>query len=137
MITQDNLRQKLHEISSMNLEELRKCWQEEVGSNPPGKSVVFLRQCIAVKIQMRLLGGHSDFICRKIKEFYDNENSEQTYNGFVCGSSLSRTWKQKKYVLLVVKDGFVLDGKKYRSLSGAAYAITGTQWSGKLFWRVK
>ena len=137
MITEENLKQKLHEIAVMDLLELRQCWREEIGSEPFGKSAFFLRQRLAFKIQERLLGGHSDFICRKIREFAENENSARTYNGLICGSSLSRMWKQKKYILLVVKNGFMLDGKKYRSLSGAAYAITGTQWSGKLFWRVK
>ena len=29
------------------------------------------------------------------------------------------------------------DGQNYRSLSGAAFAITGTQWNGKKFFGVK
>lgn len=69
MITEENLKQKLHEIATMDLLELRQCWREEVGSEPFGKSAFFLRQRLAFKIQERLLGGHSDFICRKIREF--------------------------------------------------------------------
>ena len=50
MITEENLKQKLHEIIVMGLLELRQCWREEIGSEPFGKSAVFLRQRLAFRI---------------------------------------------------------------------------------------
>jgi len=34
-------------------------------------------------------------------------------------------------------EGFEYNGQLYKSLSGAAFAITGTQWNGKKFFGVK
>ena len=57
--------------------------------------------------------------------------------GFVTGTTFTRKWKDRTYRLVAVADGFVMDGQKFKSLSGAAMAVTGTQWSGKVFWKVK
>ncbi|MDB5526201.1 MAG: putative bacteriophage-related protein [Rhizobium sp.] len=48
-------------------------------------------------------------------------------------SRLIREWNGRRYVVEVVKQGFIMDGKTYRSLSAIALRITGTQWSGPRF----
>lgn len=49
------------------------------------------------------------------------------------GSRLMREWNGRMHVVDVVADGYVLDGKTYRSLSAVAKRITGTHWSGPRF----
>jgi hypothetical protein len=49
------------------------------------------------------------------------------------GSRLIRAWNGRRYVVEVVTQGFVMDGKTYRSLSAIALRITGTHWSGPRF----
>jgi hypothetical protein len=39
--------------------------------------------------------------------------------------------------VIVREDGLVFNGKQYKSLSQAAYRITGTKWSGPLFFGLK
>ena len=39
--------------------------------------------------------------------------------------------------MLVVDDGFEWDGRRYRSLSEVARAITGQRWSGPLFFGLR
>ena len=49
------------------------------------------------------------------------------------GARLIREWNGRRYIVDVVEDGFVLDGKSYRSLTSIAFRITGAKWSGPRF----
>ena len=54
------------------------------------------------------------------------------------GTSLIREWDRQEYRVTVLPDGsYELNGQRYRSLSAAARAITGTHWSGPAFFGVK
>lgn len=53
------------------------------------------------------------------------------------GTRLLREWKGSTHEVLVLANGFEHDGKTYRSLSSVARAITGTPWSGPLFFGIK
>ena len=51
---------------------------------------------------------------------------------------LTRNWKGKDYEVFVVDDTTVeFEGKKYKSLTAVAKAITGTHWNGPAFFGVK
>ena len=52
------------------------------------------------------------------------------------GTVISRRWRDRELRLLVLADGFELDGVRYGSLSEAARAVTGARWNGRLFWGV-
>ncbi len=54
------------------------------------------------------------------------------------GTTLIREWDRHEYRVTVTSDGlYELDGKRYKSLSAAAKAITGTHWSGPAFFGLK
>jgi Protein of unknown function (DUF2924) len=48
-----------------------------------------------------------------------------------------RAWQGRTYDVLVLDDGFSWQGTHYRSLSAVARKITGTAWSGPLFFGLK
>ncbi len=50
------------------------------------------------------------------------------------GTVITRRYRDRELRLLVLDDGFELDGTRYGSLSEAARAVTGAHWNGKLFW---
>ena len=51
---------------------------------------------------------------------------------------LVRNWKGKDYEVFVVNDSLVeYEGKKYKSLTAVAKAITGTHWNGPAFFGIK
>lgn len=50
-----------------------------------------------------------------------------------AGTRLVREWNGRTHVVEVTQDGFVMDGKNYRSLSAIAKRITGAHWSGPRF----
>jgi hypothetical protein len=49
------------------------------------------------------------------------------------GTRLMREWQGRTYDVLVLDDGFSWQNTRYRSLSALARKITGTAWSGPLF----
>jgi hypothetical protein len=53
------------------------------------------------------------------------------------GTRLVREWQGRTYEVLVLDDGFSWQGTSYRSLSAVARKITGTAWSGPLFFGLK
>jgi len=53
------------------------------------------------------------------------------------GTRLMREWQGRTYDVLVLDDGFSWQGTRYRSLSAIARQITGTAWSGPLFFGLK
>jgi hypothetical protein len=48
-----------------------------------------------------------------------------------------REWQGRTYDVLVLDDGFSWQNTQYRSLSALARKITGTAWSGPLFFGLK
>ncbi len=49
------------------------------------------------------------------------------------GTVLLREWHGTEHQVIVREDGIVFNGKQYKSLSQVAHRITGTKWSGPLF----
>ena len=56
---------------------------------------------------------------------------------FKPGTRLSRTWQGKTHHVVVSERGFEYNGQTYQSLSHIARSITGTRWSGPLFFGLK
>jgi Protein of unknown function (DUF2924) len=53
------------------------------------------------------------------------------------GTILVREWQGTSHQVTVVNDGFLWSGRTYRSLSGIARAITGTNWNGPRFFGLR
>ena len=54
-----------------------------------------------------------------------------------AGTVLVREWHGTTHRVTVLDDGFRFGGKRYRSLSEVARTITGSRWSGPLFFGLK
>jgi hypothetical protein len=55
----------------------------------------------------------------------------------VVGTRLVREWDGMEHTITVMKDGFDLQGRKFKSLSAVARTITGTQWNGYRFFGLR
>jgi hypothetical protein len=56
----------------------------------------------------------------------------------VAGTMLSRLYQGKQYHVIAAQDGtYEFDGRPYESLSKIAFEITGTRWSGPLFFGLR
>jgi hypothetical protein len=52
------------------------------------------------------------------------------------GTVLTRTYKRQQISVEVLRDGFLYEGKTYRSLSAIAKVVTGQQWNGYGFFNL-
>ena len=55
----------------------------------------------------------------------------------VPGTVLTREWNGQFYRVMIVEGGFAFEGKTFDSLSGIAFAITGTNWNGSRFFGLR
>jgi Protein of unknown function (DUF2924) len=53
------------------------------------------------------------------------------------GTKLLREWRGVAHEVTVIDAGYEHQGRRYKSLSAVARAITGTQWSGPLFFGLR
>ena len=51
----------------------------------------------------------------------------------VPGACLSRVYRERQHIIMVLDGGFEYAGRRYRSLSAIAKVITGAHWNGMLF----
>ena len=48
----------------------------------------------------------------------------------IAGTRLIREWQGVEHCATVLDDGFEYQGRRYKSLSAIARAVTGTRWNG-------
>jgi hypothetical protein len=106
-------------------------WRE-VFERPPPKHISprFMTRVLIWEAQTRLLGGSTVKTERAIKRI---ASGKPLPTAIKPGSHLVREWNGRTYQVEVTGDGYVMDGKTYRSLSAIARSITGARWSGPRF----
>lgn len=134
---QPNIRMRIARLQVMELDELQAEWREVYGKPAPDCGRIFLRRQLAFRIQELHYGG----LCRETQkglvEIGNTPKVRPNPGGVIPGTRFEREWKGNLYVVTATVEGFELNGQNYKSLSGAASAITGTQWNGKKFFGVK
>lgn len=137
MNAENKLHEQLDALNKMNLDELRDLCRKYYPGAKNCRSKMLLRKKISFMLQAEVLGNLAPSMQQQISELGLGQPRVKNSKGFVTGTTFTRNWKDRTYRLVAAADGFVMDGQKFKSLSGAAMAVTGTQWSGKVFWKVK
>ena len=133
----------LKQLETMSWKELRDLWAERYGADTPhinGKE--FLRRQIAARIQEERYGGLTSVTKRRLRELTrsyanDAKHSPDAPRTLLPGSTLTRNWKGKIHTVEVCDEGFMYKGNHYKGLSKIAREITGTRWSGPLFFGLR
>jgi hypothetical protein len=133
---------ELANLPALDRKELVERWQLLYGTDPPvGVRNNFLMHGIAHRIQERALGGQKPATRRFLeKSAQDNDASKQQILpafSLKPGTRLLREWHGVTYEVIILESRVLCNGKHYRSLSEVARAITGTRWSGPLFFGFK
>ncbi len=113
-------------------------WYEEIEGKPapPSASAEFLRQHLAWHLQAAQQELHPASLRQRLlkksqaKSLHHRDQAQP-------GTRLIREWQGVTYEVTVLKDGYLWQGEKYRSLSQIATSITGTRWSGPRFFGIK
>ena len=136
-------REALARLPELNLGELRQQWRILYKTEAsPHLSRELLVRAVAYRMQEVALGGlrsgrqrQLHQIARQFKQ--TGEAATPRRPELKPGTRLVREWQGRTYDVLVLGDGFSWQGTPYRSLSALARKITGTAWSGPLFFGLK
>jgi len=133
-------------IGDLSREDLAARWAKAYGClSPKGIKRGLLERSAAWHLQAHRLGGLSQSAKRAIRAA-SAASSRTAASGkkgaakpivpltqLRPGTRLMREWNGRMHVVDVTEDGFLFDGKSYRSLSAIARRITGAHWSGPKF----
>jgi hypothetical protein len=123
-------------LAGLSRSELVERWQAVFGSPPPkGIKRGLLERVCAYYLQAQAFGGLSRSSKKSLAAVADGAalKTLPIKPGLKPGSHLLREWHGVVHRVEVTHDGVVWNGRRYRSLSAVARAITGTSWSGPRF----
>ena len=120
-------------LEGMNRSSLVEIWSNALGGTPPKRlSSPFLRRILAFEAQTKAFGGLPKTFHNKLQRYTSDIAITSTIK-LKPGGRLLREWNGVTHVVDVVENGFMWQGKRLRSLSAIARAITGAHWSGPRF----
>lgn len=131
-------------LSAMPMEKLRTLWKELHGTEAPHHIRGFLEKRIAYRLQEAeyrkqdpvLLNRNERRIDALVRTGQVAKRDEDLKP--LPGTVLSRVYLDEEHRVTVRGDGqYEYKGQLFRSLSKVAREITGTQWSGPLFFGLK
>ena len=136
-------REALSRLPKLDLGELRQQWRILYKTEAsPHLSRDLLVRAVAYRMQEVALGGLRSGWQRQLHQIAQQLKQTGAANTpprpeLKPGTRLVREWQGRTYDVLVLDDGFSWQGTSYRSLSALAGKITGTAWSGPLFFGLK
>jgi hypothetical protein len=136
-------REALSRLPDLDLGELRQQWRALYKAEAsPHLSRELLVRAVAHRMQEVALGGLRPQRQRQLRQIAQKLNQTGAANipprpELKPGTRLVREWQGRTYDVLVLNDGFSWQNTRYRSLSAIARNITGTAWSGPLFFGLK
>ena len=136
-------REALSRLPTLEIGELRQQWRGLYKTQPPASlSRELLLRAVTYRMQEVALGGLRPARHRQLRQMAQQFNRiGAAYTPprpeLKPGTRLVREWQGRTYDVLVLDGGFSWQDTHYRSLSALARKITGTAWSGPLFFGLK
>jgi hypothetical protein len=124
----------LAELATIDRPALALRWQSVFGVPAPKScQAPLLRGALAWHLQVSLSKAESDRASKALAR----AASFPLADTLTPGTRLLREWQGRTHHVTVVADGFEYDGRTWKSLSSIARQITGTRWSGPLFFGLR
>src|SRR5216684_6472011 len=123
--------------------DLKERWRALYCTEPPQRiSRDLLVRALAYRIQEKALGGLKPSTRRLLAKVAAAASAHRPMRmapqpTLKPGTVLLREWHGTQHQVIVRENGIVFNGKQYKSLSQVAYRITGTKWSGPLFFGLR
>ena len=110
-------------------------WEVAFRAPPPAHlSLGFMQNAIAYDAQCRRAGGLPAATRRALEQIALGRPARDIASDPAKpGTHYVREWNGRTYQVVATKEGFVMDGRIWPSLSAIAKHITGTTWSGPRF----
>ena len=138
----DRLEAEIARLEDLGLDDLRKLWGRFRGAVPAHHGASLLRRRLGYELQVRAHGDLPVEARRRLKRLHQSFKADPAYAplpglGLKPGTALTRTWRGVLHHVAVVDEGLEYRGERFGSLSEVARRITGTRWSGPLFFGLK
>jgi hypothetical protein len=137
------LSDQIASLPALSKPELLSIWAKNFSmAPPPSLRKDLMVPILAYRIQEREYGGLSNTARKRLREIAKSiEPGKQVEgrrsSGLRRGTRLVRSWRGEVHDVEVSNGGFNYRGKHYTNLSQIAREITGTRWSGPLFFGTK
>jgi hypothetical protein len=141
---------QIADLERASMTDLQHRWQQLIGTEPPRYNREFLVRRLAHRLQELAHGGLSPAVRTKMDQLLEdagyneigavrtNRRPAQGRRELpVLGTRLIRQWNGERHEVTVVQGGFEYQGRRYRSLSAIAAAVTGTHWNGPAFFGLR
>src|ERR1700726_4533975 len=142
-VKSEKLAQELKDLETRGDDELKDRWRSLYGAKPPQKiHRSLLIAAVAHRMQENALGALKCSVHRHLMQAANNPASRRLSPQLPslrpkAGTVLVRDWGGVTHQAQVLEDGILFRSKRYKSLSEVARVITGTRWSGPLFFGLK
>lgn len=135
---------QIAQLPGMPMPDIKKLWQRLFGSEPPTHNRQFLERRIAFKLQEVEFRKENSAQLERNKRRIDAlinhgkmQKREPAYQP-AAGTVLKREYRNVEYLVVAMADGqYEFQGRVFASLSVIAREITGTRWSGPLFFGLR
>ena len=136
------LEAEIARLDDLGLDDLRKLCGRLVGAAPANHGTHLLRRRLAYELQAKVHGDLPTEARRRLKRLHQAFKGDPGFTptpglGLKPGIVLTRTWHGVVHQVRVTNEGFDYRGEQFASLSEVARRITGTRWSGPLFFGLK
>jgi hypothetical protein len=137
----ERCKEALLRLPTLDLGELRELWcQLYKTETAPRLSRELLMRAIAYRMQEVASGGPRLELQRRLRQIaleLQTTGRLRMRPQVKPGTRLLREWRGQNHEVLVLDNVFSWQGTHYRSLSAIARQITGTAWSGPLFFGLR
>ena len=144
MTMTDPIPARIAALKTASTPELKKQWRTLFNTEPPAFNRRYLETRLAYRIQELTYGGLKPDTVKRLEalgEQFDGGSPMtrriRTDLKPITGTRLIREWQGVEHVVTVTRDGYEWQGRPYKSLSSVARGITGTRWSGWVFFGLK
>lgn len=137
----DSVEERLASLFQLSTQRLRKLWLQlfPVCAPPPLRKNLLI-SVLAFRIQEQAFGGHRAELRKRLRELVKADVGAVGSLGKPVakpGTRLVRQWGGHAHVVTVGETCYEYRGARFESLSEIARRITGTRWSGPLFFGLK
>lgn len=135
---------QITQLSDMTMEEIKSLWRQLYRNEPPTHIRSFLERRLAYRLQeLEFKREHQNLAEKNERRIQTIVNTgkkplRDRYPQPLPGTVLTRLYQDKEHQVTVTHDNqFEFEGRIYKSLSIIAREITGTRWSGPLFFGLR
>jgi|ERR1035438_6124708 hypothetical protein len=139
----DNLALTLDSLPTMSKDALSALWQQLFQSPPPHQlRRQLMVRILAYRIQEQEFRGLNPSARQRLRQMARALERDPAAEicaapAFKPGTRLIRQWQDRTHIVTVEENGYEYQGSRYQSLSEVARLVTGTRWSGPLFFGLK